>query len=109
MTQLDCHRASCEPREPIFNISLMLLREAEDAADGVNDGGVATARLFANFGDGAVRHLGHHALGERFESLFLLRRQIAEAAAQPFPFTVPDGFELFLEADDGGRKPEQLM
>src|SRR5271166_107976 len=82
--QCACHKASCDPREPIVS---MLFAEAEHLSNSRYK--VMTfgfGRLTPQLGNRTMGDLINDALGERFQSLFLFRCQSTELSAHPGGF-----------------------
>src|SRR5579885_918125 len=97
-TQLACHSASWEPRDPITSIRLFQPEDLSYDGDEMYTfglGGVAPQLRY-----GTVRDLVHQAAREGLQRFFLLVRERAEPGAHSGEFGGAEMLELFLQADN---------
>src|SRR5580658_8451116 len=107
--QRACHKASCEPREPIVNILVTkpvtrLVAQAENLSNSGDEVVAVRQRSLApKLRDGSMRHLVDDAFGQRVQSVFLFRCECSELAAHTRQLRCAQMFQLLLQADDGGN------
>ena len=81
---------------------LRIRPQVEQLAHHVNHrGGLRIARRRFQRRDRRVHDLVDDALGQRFDRQFLLRRQLAQAAAHAIQLGLPQGLKMLLQTDDG--------